>query len=519
MFKFDAHEPAGQTLEDMACAYWISDALFTALTAGLFDFLDQSENKSAKLGDLAAHFDWQPDSAERFLKLLRELGLVDCYGDFWFNTGLSQDYLVKGAPHYQGGNILWRKDLKAEWDTLPDVLKKGTRTLFPDGDIDEDKMRQRRLNYLRAMDAVIAEKIDEMLPMILPVLPENAKIADVGCGSGRFALSFLEKLPNATADLIDIVQMGDIINELLTDWDDNITSRTRFVPQNILDTPWEDDSRYDLIILSNIIHATGEAESKCVIVEATRHLTDDGIIIAHDFFLEHRPLKSHLSDINMMVNTYNGRAYDGEWVKTVLEEAGLVATYPNGLSTDTAVLFAAKEKTRLDALTIDKVSQLITPIKDLGFLDAIPFDPQEVVFGPFARPKCHFGCESSGTKTCSVNDAMSYDETKAMIQSYHRALLLRSEPPTRDFQHKCLAAEAEAFKAGFYKAFVFWAGPCSICDDCPPDEPCKNKAHHRPSMEGSGIDVFATTKKAGEALHTLKMKGEVIKYYALLLLE
>jgi hypothetical protein len=38
-------------------------------------------------------------------------------------------------------------------------------------------------------------------------------------------------------------------------------------------------------------------------------------------------------------------------------------------------------------------------------------------------------------------------------------------------------------------------------------------------MEGSGIDVYATTAKAGEALHTLRQKGEVVKYYALLLLE
>ena len=96
-------------------------------------------------------------------------------------------------------------------------------------------------------------------------------------------------------------------------------------------------------------------------------------------------------------------------------------------------------------------------------------------------------------------------------------MLFRS--PTGDFQRRCLQAEALAFKAGFYKAFVFWAGPCSICPDCDPDAPCANSKHRRPSMEGSGIDVYATTAKAGEALHTLRQKGEVVKYYALLLLE
>ena len=90
---------------------------------------------------------------------------------------------------------------------------------------------------------------------------------------------------------------------------------------------------------------------------------------------------------------------------------------------------------------------------------------------------------------------------------------------TSDFQRKALRAETLAFKAGYYKAFVFWAGPCSICPDCDLTAPCNNHTHSRPSMEGSGIDVFATVKKAGESLKTLSERGEVIKYYALLLLE
>ena len=189
------------------------------------------------------------------------------------------------------------------------------------------------------------------------------------------------------------------------------------------------------------------------------------------------------------------------------------------MQTDTAVIFAARESAALDSLTITPVQKILQPIKAIGFDKVMPYDPKDVVVAPFAKNKCKFGCRSWDKKHCSTNQEMSADETKAFVNSFSKALLLKSEPPTGDFQRKALRAETLAFKAGYYKAFVFWAGPCSICPDCDLTAPCNNHTHSRPSMEGSGIDVFATVKKAGESLKTLSERGEVIKYYALLLLE
>ncbi len=516
MIHYDPHEDASQYLEDLATAYWASEALFTALGAGLFAFLADAE--SADVPAIAAHFGWQPDAAERFLWLLRELGLVDHYDGQWFNTALSRDHLTPGAPADQRANIRWREALKAEWATLPAVLAAGTRTHFPDAAVSDAAMDARRRDYLKAMDAVLAGKLSEILPMALPALPARARILDVGAGSGAFGCAFLEALPEARAELMDIRQMLPIMAAINAERPKILARRAALREQNILETPW-DAGRFDLIILSNIVHATGKAESAAVLAEAARHLAPGGLLLVHDFFTEHRPLKSRLSDINMMVNTYNGRAYSAAWVREQCEAVGLTTAAPAPLTTDTAVVFAAAEPKALARLALDRASQLIAPVKGCGFLDAIPFDPQDVVFADFARHKCAFGCSSAGTKTCAVNDAMSLDEAMRLVRSYRKALLLRAEPPTGDFQRKCLSAEALAFKAGFYKAFVFWAGPCSICPDCDPDAPCANAKHHRPSMEGSGIDVYATAARAGEALHTLAHKGEIVKYYALLLLE
>ena len=107
-----------------------------------------------------------------------------------------------------------------------------------------------------------------------------------------------------------------------------------------------------------------------------------------------------------------------------------------------------------------------------------------------------------------------------MLKDYSVALLLEGEPPTKDFQLKVLQAEKEAFTAGFYKSFAYWAGPCSLCvQGCPRDGTCRNTRLARPSMEAAGIDVFETVRRAGFSLQPLKTRDDYVKYFALLLLE
>lgn len=515
--KYDPQAEGGQYLENLATAYWISDTLFTALDSGLFDVLNQTPNLSTPA--LSKKLQFSEDACRRFLALLQTMGLVDCFENTWLNSTLSNRYLVSGLPDYQGGNLRWRRDLQPQWETLPEVLAAGTRTHFPQDDVSDEAMNRRRLEYLKAMDAVIRQKMPEILPMLKNAIPRKAAILDVGAGSGGFALNLLAQHPNARATLMDIRQILPTTQKLLDSWPSCIVDRVDLCAQNILDTPWKIRDGYDVILLSNIIHATSVKESAAVLKEARAHLNPGGLLVVHDFFTEHWSLKSHLSDINMLVNTYNGRAFSAAWVKAQLQNAGLVTTGPVALQSDTALVFAADAAESLAPLSVSTVSQLALPIRDLGFFDVIPIDPREVVFAPFARNKCQFGCRSADDKTCIHNRDLPLEETRKQVRSYHRAFLLRGEPPTDTFQRKVLAAEALAFKAGCYKAFAYWAGPCSICPDCDLSAPCTNPTHHRPSMEGSGIDVFATVRKAGETLHTLKAKGEVIKYYALLLLE
>ncbi|MGI6110372.1 MAG: DUF2284 domain-containing protein [Eubacteriaceae bacterium] len=533
-----------QYIEDLSTAYWLSESLFTALGLNLFEYL---EDGTSSVSGLARKTGTDETALCRFLHVLEEMKLVGHYQDSWYNTRLTSEFLTRGSRASQLGNVHWRQALQEDWATLPEALKAGRRVHFPEAP-SEEEMDVRRRDYLIAMDAVVRPKIAEILPM-LPLLSSSQahnaasgkpfRILDLGCGSGAFSAGLVRYFRNAgsenvlsgkptvTAELCDIRQIIGITEDLVHSQDPDTADAMTFTALNLLDESWalggrdipdNTEQRYDLIVLSNIVHAY-DSESAGILKRAAECLSDDGLILIHDFFLDHDPLKSALSDMNMFINTYNGRSFSSKETVAALTDDGLVCAPLIPLSGDTAVLFAARSEQALEKLNLSPESRLVQPILSLGFEEVIPVNPLEIAVSGFAPAKCHFGCRSGGSKTCSINDEMSPEETKRFLSGYKKAFLLTGEPPTDAFQRRALAAETLAFKENFYKAFVFWAGPCSICPQCDPEQPCSNRQHHRPSMEGSGIDVFKTASNAGIELKTLSERGEFIRYVALLMLE
>jgi len=188
------------------------------------------------------------------------------------------------------------------------------------------------------------------------------------------------------------------------------------------------------------------------------------------------------------------------------------------LTGDISVIFASKNRHKLNELAITKEAQIYARLKRLPIQSITMINPQDVVTAHWAKDHCRYGCSSYGEKCCPPNSP-SHEETRVKLDGYTKAFLIEGQPPTRDFQKLMLNAEKLAFKHGFYKAFSFWAGPCHICSECKPPELPKKCTATRPSMESAGMDVFATVSKQGFTMRTLKDKREFVKYFGLLLLE
>ncbi len=507
------HDPSGagpQYLEDLATGYWVSEVFFTAMEMDLFTLLEPVGKSAVQA---AGELGCAPATFSRFLHALCAIGLLTTDGRIFVSTQPAREHLVRGRSGYLGDSILWRRYLQPNWRGLGDCLKAGGRTLYPTEE-DPDALNGRTRRYLQAMDAVAKLKAAQIIPIFSQSLGEG-ELLDVGAGSGALAAAFLHHFPGLRATLMDLPHVLDCTRELMQE--KGLNQGVTYLAANILE-PWSPaPGRFQLVLLSNIIHAYDERETFEIMTKAAGCLAEDGFLLVHDFFPEHFPQRALLYDLNMLVNTYNGRIFPSDFVRDALTRLGLHPSNLIPLQTDTGLIIAARTETVLKRLNPDRNSQLFSRIRTLGFRQVLPIPAEIVQVADWVTLRCQFGCPFYGKPHCPPN-AMPPQRTAEMLHAFSQALLLEGEPPTALFQRRVLQAEKEAFLSDYYKAFAFWAGPCSLCPSCE-DSACRNPKDARPSMEAAGIDVFATVERAGLALRTLASKEAYAKHFALLLLE
>ena len=509
--RHDPQERIPQVLEDLSTAYWHSEILFTAVELDLFSAL---ELDGATCKELSTALAIKPAALGRFLDALVTLGLVGCHGTRYFNTQVSRNCLIRNSAQDQRASILWRKQLRASWSDLTTCLRQGGRCTYPQNDTPATQAT-RIQNYLRAMDCVAATKATEILHAFKGV-SLRGRLLDVGAGSGALSAAFLKQFPSLTATLLDLKDVLVQTRSLLKK--KSICSRIRYCAGNILE-PWPVRKKsFDAILLSNILHAYSEQELPHILGMATAALKPNGLLIIHDFFPEHQPIKAALADLNMFINTYNGKILPASHVRMELQRLGVAENAFMPLPSDTAVLFASRKPATIRALAIDTTSRLESELRALGFTGVHRLAAHDIRVADWPGLKCQFGCEKYGTPHCPPNSPTPA-MTRRILKDFRQALLLEGEPPTRDFQTKIVQAERLAFVAGFHKALAFWAGPCSLCKQCVTDGKCRNPTQARPAMEAAGIDVFGTVRHAGISLRTLATRSEHVKYFGLLLLD
>jgi predicted metal-binding protein len=150
-----------------------------------------------------------------------------------------------------------------------------------------------------------------------------------------------------------------------------------------------------------------------------------------------------------------------------------------------------------------------------------------VATAEWVRMKCQFGCRLFGTNLCCPPDTPTPDMTRKIIDCYQKAILLhqrllkgeKRSQRTKTFNEAVVCLEIEMFLDGYYKVWSMGSGPCLLCKECNPSDPCRNGSKARPSMEGCGIDVFKTARDNGFPIQVVRAHDEEINVFGLVLVE
>ena len=145
----------------------------------------------------------------------------------------------------------------------------------------------------------------------------------------------------------------------------------------------------------------------------------------------------------------------------------------------------------------EEVDRLTRFVREKGG-DAVKISADQIVTGEWVRMKCLFGCNGFGRRFSCPPYTPTPAETRAALDCYSCALLVRFEGDVGETTpERLVSREMTRYVQTVMFELEEMAKGAVITD-------CKNRRKMRPSMEAAGIDVYATCANVGWNLDVLE---------------
>jgi len=291
-------------LRRMWGGFQASRVIMTANELGFFDKL----TKARTAGECARILKCNSRGSEILLDALAGLGLVKKSSGKYRNTPVSDEYLVKGKPLYQGDILRHTAHIYERWGQLEQVVRTGKPTPRREGGFESFIMGMHNLSVLRS---------PELLGAI--GLKGVKRALDLGGGPGTHAINMARRGIEAT--IFDMPETIAIAKKVARR---EGVKGIKYIKGNFHYD--EIGSGYDLILMSQILHSNSSGENSRLVAKCAAVLNPGGRIAVHEFPLDEsrtRPVSGALFSINMLVATSGGRTYAPSEIKGWLRAAGM----------------------------------------------------------------------------------------------------------------------------------------------------------------------------------------------------
>ncbi len=288
--------------------------LYTAVKLDIFTVISQGAD-TAK--DSAHEISSSEDALERLLNACVPLGLLTKKNDRFANTPESEEFLVKGKPHYLGDLVMMiGGDLYKLWGELTDVVKEGTsrhrlseRMKSPE----EAKGFTRAMhNNAMAPAKAMAEKVD---------FTGRKKLLDIGGGSGAYSIAITKRFTKLQATIYELPNVVSVAKDYIAE--------AQALRVDTVEGDFHTDglpSDYDTALISQILHSYSTETCKEIILKAYNSLSDEGMLIINEFLLDDDkigPEYAVLFSLNMLLESRGkGASYTYREISSWLKEAG-----------------------------------------------------------------------------------------------------------------------------------------------------------------------------------------------------
>jgi ubiquinone/menaquinone biosynthesis C-methylase UbiE len=277
--------------------------LLTANNYRIFDYLQ----KPLSAQTISKKINTNLRATEILLDALTGIGLLKKKHNRYSNEQIASLFLVSKSPSYQGDIISHTDNLWKNWSGIDEVIKTGR----------PNHATRNREAFVFGMHNIASLKVQNVMKRI--GLKGVTTALDLGGGPGTYAIEMSKRGIRVT--LFDAPETIDVAQKIIR--------RERCKPIRFMKGDFMTDdigSGYDLILISQILHAYSATDNRYVLRKCKKALNVGGRIVIQEFPISNDrtyPPQSALFSVNMLVNTEGGRCYAPKEIRGWLQNIGM----------------------------------------------------------------------------------------------------------------------------------------------------------------------------------------------------
>ncbi len=330
-------------LFDTPLTVGVAKMLVTACELGLFDLLDR---RGMSLEDLAEGLKCHPQGLELLLQILVSAGYLRLRGKSYYNTRLTQRWLVSNSALNIAPYIIHSPDISAIWEHVPEVIQTNTPAMRMPYEEDTNT-REQQLLLMRhyAGLASLATTLGREIIYRVKLPKEARHLLDVGGSHAGYSALFVRRHSTLQATILDLqagIEAGQRTAQVM-----HLKDRMSFVCGDIVkdDFGTQFAETFDVALYFHIAHLLQPEVNQQVLEKVTQTLKPGGMLI----FVDQVTDQTHGSRLaTLMVQfmaltmaTVGGTCYPLATVKDWLEQAGMGKIRKHRLLTPGATLITS----------------------------------------------------------------------------------------------------------------------------------------------------------------------------------
>jgi SAM-dependent methyltransferase len=216
--------------------------------------------------------------------------------------------------------VIHNEQMFRNWGALDDILAKG----WDKGHYTSPPTRRGRNN--RHFILAMFQRNRGKAPPVMDYIPLKSvkTVIDLGGGPGHWCMSLIRKKPEIRAVVADLPMTLETTRELVKAH--GFTGKIETVELDIYGRgKFKLGRKFDLAILSAIIHMAGPEENLELIKKTFNILNPGGMLVVSENVLNEdrvSPANSAIFAVNMLVATRNGRTYTFKEIAGMMRKAG-----------------------------------------------------------------------------------------------------------------------------------------------------------------------------------------------------